>query len=241
MTGLLPSMDLYVNACWFGYLGLAGYNLFRHFRGYAPVARQQFLITLMMMLLAAGSLRLVIVLQATGTSSFRDGLPYLFVLGVLFLLTCQILLTALRRPDLLSVPGSHVKYAVSALEDIDLDGLDRRLAQLLEDRRPYLDPDFALAELGVLLDTPARQVSQLINARHGMNFSAYMNFSRARTAARLLVEHPDKPIKVVMHESGFRSKSIFNREFSRHFGASPGEFRHSKTHSALHRAEPASR
>ncbi len=68
-------------------------------------------------------------------------------------------------------------------------------------------------------------MSQLINARYGMNVAAYMNFWRARTAARLLVESPEKPIKIVMHEAGFRSKSIFNREFQRHFAKSPGEYR----------------
>jgi hypothetical protein len=41
----------------------------------------------------------------------------------------------------------------------------------------------------------------------------------------LLIDSPERSIKVVMHESGFRSKSIFNREFNRHFARNPSEFR----------------
>ena len=175
-TGLLSSMDLYVNACWFGYLAFVSYYVLQHYQGYAPVARQHFLITLMLMLFAAGALRVVIVLQATGETSFREGLPYLFVLGVLFLLTCQILFTALRRPDLLSVPGSHLKYVQSTVDDSVLDQLDRQLTQILSEQKPYLDPDFDLTGLASLLGASPRHVSQLINARHEMNVSAYINF-----------------------------------------------------------------
>jgi AraC-like DNA-binding protein len=72
---------------------------------------------------------------------------------------------------------------------------------------------------------PARQVSQLVNARFKTNVSAFINQHRVQEAARLLCEEPDKPIKVVMFESGFKSKSIFNREFQRRMGKSPSEHR----------------
>jgi len=225
-AGLLYSMDVYVNFCWFGYLAATATVLIRQFRAYAPSARQRFLVLLMGALSAVWLLRLVIVARATIEPSFREGLPYLFILTAIFATTCLILLTALRHPDLLSVPGSHVKYGSLPADDAELDRLNERLSATLSGARPFLDPDFSLAELSVLLGATERQVSQLINARHGMNVAAYINRHRVEFAAKLLLGS-EKPIKAVPFEAGFRSKSVFNREFQRRFGMSPTAYRRS--------------
>jgi AraC-like DNA-binding protein len=128
-----------------------------------------------------------------------------------------MLFTALRHPDLLSVPGSHLKYRLSADDECALDELNTRLITL--DRQPFLDPDFSLAELAAVLAAPSRQVSQLVNARHAMNVATYINRQRVQRAAQLLASS-DKPIKAILFESGFRSKSIFNREMAFDFRAS---------------------
>jgi AraC-like DNA-binding protein len=226
--GLLSSMDFYVGACWLLYLVAAAEQFFRHYRGYAPPARQHFLIALLAVLATIWLLRLAIVLAPGDPTAFRGGLPFLLVLAAAWIAASLILFTALRRPDLLSVPGSHVKYLASGADAAALDALQSKLEALLDEKQPYLDPDFSLAALARMLDAPARSVSQTINARHGMNFSAYMNARRARTACALLAAAPQTPIKIVMFESGFRSKSIFNREFQRHIGQSPSEFRKSR-------------
>jgi AraC-like DNA-binding protein len=224
-TNLVATMDVYVATCWFGYLLAAGYVFFRRYDDYAPAARQHFLTALLAVLAAIWLLRLAIVFAPGDPAAYRGGLPYLLILAAALVATCLILFTALRRPELLSVPGSYVKYGASGADGGALDALEYAMNALLDERRPYLDPDFSLAVLARLLDAPARSVSQMINARHGMNFSAYMNARRARTACDLLASAPRTPIKVVMFESGFRSKSIFNREFQRHVGQSPSEFR----------------
>ncbi|HEY2444873.1 MAG TPA: helix-turn-helix domain-containing protein [Rhizomicrobium sp.] len=228
-TGLLDSMDVYVNACWFGYLAFAVHFFWRNRARYAPAALKNFVIMLLSVLLAIGMLRIVIVFQAMGGAPFREGLPYLLILCVVFLATGRILFTALQHPDLLSVPGSNVKYASSTLGKAQVDDLNRRLAALMEERRPYLDPNVTLNRLALLLDAPPRHISELINSRYGMSFPAYMNYCRARIAAQLLAGAPNKPVKTVMYESGFRSKSIFNREFQRHFAVSPGRYRDART------------
>ena len=100
------------------------------------------------------------------------------------------------------------------------------LESLFRERRPHRDPDLTLGDvIGSLLGVSARDLSQLVNSRFGVNFPAFMNQLRVREAALLLVGVGDKPIKVVMFESGFKSKSVFNREFQRYLGVSPTEFR----------------
>ena len=225
-AGLLYSMDLYVNFVWLGYLAATVYIFMRQFAAWAPRARQRFLILLLCALSAIWLLRLVIVARAGIEPAFREGLPYLFILAAIFVITCLTLFTALRHPDLLSVPGSHLKYGLLPSDDAELDRLNERLLKTLHATRPFLDPDFSLAELAALVGASERQMSQLINARHGMNVAAYINRHRVDFAAQLLLDS-DKPIKAVPFEAGFRSKSVFNREFRRRFGMSPTDYRRS--------------
>src|SRR4051812_27136395 len=163
--GLLSSMDVYVNVCWLAYLIASGYMLTRHYAAYAPAARQRFLLLLIAAFSTVWLLRLVIVARAPFEPAFREGFPYLLILAAIFALTCVVLFTALRHPDLLSVPGSHVKYGLLPTDETELDRLNQRLVAALASARPYVDPEFSLAELAALLDAPPRQVSQTINAR----------------------------------------------------------------------------
>ena len=224
-TGFLPSMDVYVIVCWAAYLAAAAY-FFRHDRaGYAPAALRRFIAGLLSVLTATLALRVVMSVEAAGGRAFLDGAPYLLVLAGTFLVTCQIIFVSLRHPGLLSIPGSHVKYARSTAGMVDLKAPEQRFETLFRDQRPYLDPDLTLGALAAMLDAPVRHVSQFVNARYGMNVAAYINRCRVRESAHVLTTEPEKPIKVVMFECGFKSKSIFNREFQRCQGTSPSRFR----------------
>lgn len=225
-TGLLGSMDLYVNTVWLGYIAATAAVLVRQFPAFAPPARQRFLALLLCALSAVWLLRLVIVARAGIEPAFREGLPYLFILAAIFIITCLILFTALRHPDLLSVPGSHLRYGLLRGDRAELDQLNERMVETLSATRPYIDPDFSLAELAALLGASERRTSQLINERHGMNVAAYINCHRVDFAAQLLLVS-GKPIKTIPFEAGFRSKSVFNREFQRRFGMSPTDYRRS--------------
>jgi len=224
VAGIVGDMDAYVNLVWFGYLVATGALIARHYRGYAPAQRQRFVIVLLGALTAIAVLRLWIVMGA-GSYPFREGLPFLLILGSAFFATFHILYTALAYPDLLSVPGSHIKYAQSGLSDAKLDEIESRASALLAETRPYLDPEFAMAQLAEALGIPARLLSQAINSRHGVNVAAYINRQRAQSAAEILLSEPDVPIKIVVHRAGFKSKSVFNREFQRCFSASPSDYR----------------
>ena len=88
----------------------------------------------------------------------------------------------------------------------------------------YLQPELNLALLARKSGLPARRVSQAINQHAGMNVSQYVNQLRIGEAARRLLVG-DRPITEIMHESGFTTKSNFNREFLRVYGANPSEWR----------------
>jgi AraC-like DNA-binding protein len=95
---------------------------------------------------------------------------------------------------------------------------------LMAERQLYRDPDLTLTRLGRRLGVPARRVSETVNRQLGMNVSQFINAHRIERAAELLIGS-DRPVAEIMAESGFRTKSNFNREFRRVTGMTPAEFR----------------
>ena len=226
-AGFVGSMDVYVIGCWLGYLTAAILFVFRHARDFESAALRRFLAIFLCLAVLLVAFRVAVVLDLPQVGSFRDGLPFLLFLVTLLLTTCQVLYVALKHPELLDTVGAPLKYAYSGATPGDLEGLGCRLEQLLNSKRPYLDPDLSLSQLAAQLDASTRHVSQLINTRFGMNFPAYMNYCRIQQASQQLsaAEFASAAIKSIMYESGFKSKSVFNREFHRHFGVSPSEYR----------------
>jgi AraC-like DNA-binding protein len=237
--GLLSNMDIYVITCWALYIAAAAYFLVRDHAKYEPAQLRRFVIELLVVLGAIWALRVVMALQATHGKLFLEGLPYILVLVAVFIVTCRLLLISLRYSNLLSIPGSHVKYAKTRLPAPGADEIQLAFDTMMRESKPYLEPELTLADLAQRVGVPPRHVSQLVNSRFGMNVSSYLNQCRVEEAARLLEDLPDKPMKSVMFESGFKSKSVFNREFQRWKRASPTEFRNTRNGSSV-RPRPGS-
>ena len=227
-SNLVDGMDPYVLLCWMVYLTAAVAALKRHWADYEPAALRRFIGALLSLFAVMVVLRIVLVLTLAPNASFRSGAPFLLILVGAFLATSLILFTALRRPLLLSTPGAERKYADSTADAADLNDLGEKLEALMREHKPYLDPDLDLRALATRLEASPRHLSQLVNTRFGLNVTAYLNCARVTEAAERLTATPDAPIKTVMYDCGFRSKSIFNREFQRWIGKSPSAARASE-------------
>ncbi|HVJ35977.1 MAG TPA: helix-turn-helix domain-containing protein [Terriglobia bacterium] len=110
------------------------------------------------------------------------------------------------------------------------------LDALMQEKRIYKDVDLNLNRLARRLNLPARSVSGAINRRHGMNVSQYVNTYRVKEACRLLSE-TDEPVTRIIFESGFLTKSNFNREFLRVTGSNPSAWRQKASEGAAAKAE----
>ncbi|MEP5759640.1 MAG: helix-turn-helix domain-containing protein [Litoreibacter sp.] len=102
------------------------------------------------------------------------------------------------------------------------DTIVKRLDTLMEKECLYLDPDLTLVRLAHRLHVPIKQLSAAINIAKGENVSRYVNGFRVRHASNLLGK--GGRVTDAMLESGFNTKSNFNREFSRVMGQSPTAF-----------------
>jgi AraC-like DNA-binding protein len=99
-----------------------------------------------------------------------------------------------------------------------------RLEDLVKTTQLHLDPDLNLNRIARKLGVPTRQVSTAVNRQLGVSVSQFINNLRIDEACRLL-QSTDLPVTRVMLQSGFITKSNFNREFSRRLGQSPSSWR----------------
>ncbi|MCC3159312.1 helix-turn-helix transcriptional regulator [Hymenobacter sp. 15J16-1T3B] len=100
-----------------------------------------------------------------------------------------------------------------------------RLEQLMRAERPYLEPDLSLAELAARLRTNPVALSKVINSGFGQNFNDFVNGYRVTEAERLLIDprYQHYTLVAIALESGFNSKSTFNRVFKKLRGETPSE------------------
>ena len=95
---------------------------------------------------------------------------------------------------------------------------------LIRDKSLFRDPDLTLDRLSRKALIPTRQISQAVNRVLQCSVSQLVNRYRVEEACRLLTE-TELPVTSILFESGFRTKSNFNREFLRQAGMNPGDYR----------------
>lgn len=99
-----------------------------------------------------------------------------------------------------------------------------RVDVLMLEQHLYRDPDLTLERLARRAGIPGRQISGALNRIHGRNISQLVNEYRVSDAKQRLVTTRD-PVTAIMLESGFGTKSNFNREFLRVTGMTPSGYR----------------
>jgi len=100
-----------------------------------------------------------------------------------------------------------------------------KLLALMADGQPWLEPELTLAELAYRLRTHPALLSKVINAGCGQNFNDFVNTYRVAEARRKLADprFGHYSLLGVALESGFNSKSTFNRVFKKLLGRAPSE------------------
>jgi AraC-like DNA-binding protein len=100
-----------------------------------------------------------------------------------------------------------------------------RLVQLMDQAQPWREPDLTLHELAQRLGTHPALLSRVLNTGCGQNFNDFVNTYRTQEAQRKLADprFAHYSLMGVALESGFNSKSTFNRVFKKLTGQAPSE------------------
>lgn len=120
-------------------------------------------------------------------------------------------------------PAAGDPAADSPAEAADHHSVFAALDAAMQASRLYLDPDLTLGKLARRTGFPAKLISAAVNRVAQENTSRYVNGYRIRHAKALLENGAS--VTDAMLQSGFNTKSNFNREFRRVTGAPPSAFR----------------
>lgn len=135
---------------------------------------------------------------------------------------------ALRAPELFKVAELSAirKYSKSRLSQSDLEGLETRLTQLMEQKKPYLNAKLLKSELADMLDVSSPEIARLLNERIGMNFFEYVNYYRIKEFVELAKSEKSRELTLygLAQEAGFNSKTTFNKSFKNLMGKSPSDY-----------------
>ncbi len=104
--------------------------------------------------------------------------------------------------------------------------LKNKLLTTMDEEKIFLDSSLTIHSLANKLNSNNKYVSQLINNDFNKNFVMFINEYRIQEAKKLLLNEVNKNITIesIGYESGFKSKTAFNRVFKQLTSQTPTEF-----------------
>lgn len=127
-----------------------------------------------------------------------------------------------------SSPKSKYQYSNLGLDE-SLQ-IHEQLLKILENDKPFLNPELTLADLAKMVPTHPNKLSEVINKHENKNFYDLVNGKRIQEFFRLLnlPESQQYTIMSLAYDCGFNSKASFNRNFKRITGQTPSEYLNNK-------------
>ena len=149
---------------------------------------------------------------------------YASAIGMAFFL---VQTTLALHPQLSAEVRETVKasYATSTLVNVDCNATIAQLDALMQVERLYVDAELSLPKLADRLQLSTHQLSELINARLGKNFSRYLRELRVGAAKTMLRDEPRASVLSIGLNAGFTSQSNFYEAFREIEGMTPGQYR----------------
>lgn len=100
------------------------------------------------------------------------------------------------------------------------------LCQLMQEEKPYLAENITIETVASALGIHTKYLSYVINNKTNKPFNDFINEYRVKHFNTLIEknEHKNKTILALAYESGFASKSSFNRIYKNLTGLSPSEY-----------------
>ncbi len=123
-------------------------------------------------------------------------------------------------------PGPSGRYEHSGLKKAEAKAYLEELLRYMEEEKPYLNEKLTLQDVASHLSISTHHVSQIINEGMGVNFFDLVNQYRVEEVKRQIAasKHEQLTLLGVAYDSGFNSKSCFNRIFKKFTDQTPSEY-----------------
>lgn len=135
---------------------------------------------------------------------------------------------SLKQPEIfrMSLLKNRVVKSKERLENQEIKSLKTGLEHLMVNEKIYLDHKLTLVDLAKKLNTSTNNVSWLLNNIHKSSFYAYINQYRVQTFIKKLEkgEHHNHTLLALSMDSGFNSKSTFNKAFKEVVNDTPSSY-----------------
>ena len=148
--------------------------------------------------------------------------PLYFLLAVIF---TRVAIVAYLRPEV-GVPVGAPSFQKPMLP-VELKQKGTWLKKAVKSGLYYQDPELNLSSLAEKLDLTTHELSRIINTALKKSFNDFINEFRVAEVAHKMQDPAYDHITLlgIAFESGFNSKSTFNRAFRQMTGQSPAEYK----------------
>ena len=154
------------------------------------------------------------------------GIAYSTVWGVMSIISCTFGFFSIRQPEIFKISIEAEKYKGSLLSEKRLEEIARKLKEVMEIEKPYLQNKITLDEVSEMIHENRKDVSRIINEKYNVNFFDFISLYRINEFKRLATAEnlKNKTIFSLALDSGFNSKSSFNSVFKKLMGSTPTQF-----------------
>lgn len=208
-----------IHLFWFGYLLLAGRQLWLSRAVLSGAAAGVSRRTILMLSVYGGSALILLAYVTTPFTSYIVGaLSFTFSIHV-------TILSFLLQKDAGAEGEKKEKYQNRKIADHDARAVLETLTSLMREQQLYLNPLLSLALLAKKSGHTQAVISQVINDSAGKSFNLYMNEFRIHHAKQLLMAESHLNMELVAERSGFNSNSTFFAAFKKIAGQTPASYR----------------
>jgi len=150
----------------------------------------------------------------------------LSVFSGVFLFAVALVVVVMAVGAVLRRDGS-VQPATPVIDRSDAREKGRRLKEAVATKRLYEDAELTLATLAEKLGVHPHELSRILNIGLEKSFNDFINEFRVRDVARKMADPAYDRITLlgIAYESGFNSKTTFNRVFKEMTGKTPAEYK----------------
>ncbi|MFK7772208.1 MAG: helix-turn-helix domain-containing protein [Saprospiraceae bacterium] len=135
----------------------------------------------------------------------------------------------IEKSNFVEVEPEEVVKVISKTENQirEMDLLKTSFLKIIESEKPYLDEDLTLNNLAQLISTTDKKLSTLLNQHMNISFYDFINNCRVAEVKSKIVnsDFENYTLLGIAFDSGFKSKTSFNRIFKKTTGLSPSQYK----------------
>ena len=119
------------------------------------------------------------------------------------------------------------KYMRSGLSENDIMTIKGKIVDHMVMNKPFLNPEYNINNLSDEIDVPRHHITQVINTYLEKNFYTLINEYRVNEVVERMSgkAYQNYTLLAIAFDSGFNSKSAFNRIFKQTKGKTPSEYK----------------